>query len=159
MFSVLFVCLGNICRSPAGEGILLSMAAKRGLGGDVEVESCGTGAWHVGELPDERMRKAALNRGLDLQSRGQQFERNFFDRFDYVLAADRVVFQDLCDLAGVKSKKDKVYLMTHFSKRFKGEDVPDPYFGDGEGFDEVLDMLEESCEGLLDHFIEEKGGN
>ena len=154
MRSVLFVCLGNICRSPAGEAILQKIARDRSLSESVHIESSGMGAWHIGELADVRMRECANRRGLSLESRAQQFERGDFEKFDYILAADRVIFQDLMDLAVVKSKKDKVYIMTHYSRKYAGEDIPDPYFGEGEGFDLALDILEDSCEGLINHLFE-----
>ncbi len=153
MKSVLFVCLGNICRSPAGEGVLEFLVKQRGLESEVYVESCGVGSWHVGEYPDPRMREVAESRGIALTSKAQQFKDEFYDRFDYIMVADRMLFQDLNDNAPSSQVKDKLYLMTHFSKGFQGQDVPDPYYGEMTGFEDVLDILEESCNGLLDHLF------
>lgn len=144
--SILFVCLGNICRSPAAEGILKHISKERSL--DLYVASCGLGEWHVGELPDRRMRQAAKNRGIILDSRAQSFKASFFEDFDYIMAADQEVLETL--RSWTKNTK-KLHLITHFSNKYKGKDIPDPYYGDGAGFEHVLDMLEESCEALIKH--------
>ncbi|MFT4551537.1 MAG: protein-tyrosine phosphatase [Chlamydiales bacterium] len=147
--AVMFVCLGNICRSPAGEGILKDLAEKGGYSNKLHVESCGTGNWHIGSLPDSRMREAASKRGIDLSSRAQEFRGAFFGKFDYILAADNHILQELLSLAGDDESKGKLYLINDFSKSFKGQDVPDPYYGGDQGFEKVLDMFEEACAGLL----------
>lgn len=141
--SVLFVCLGNICRSPAAEGILAKMS------GEVSVASCGIGDWHVGQLPDRRMRQAAEARGLVLRMRAQQLDREHFEKYDYILAADHEILKALQEMAEGPGQKAKIHLITAFSPTYRGKEVPDPYYeGDGE-FDLVLDMLEDACEGLL----------
>lgn len=150
MTSVLFVCLGNICRSPAAEGILKNMLQKEPEL-NVKVKSCGTGDWHVGQLPDIRMRDVAKLRGLTLTSRAQAFKKEFFDEFDYILVVDRTVLHDLQHLAKDPKHKAKVHLMTEFSPSYKGEDIPDPYYGHDADFHHVLDLLEDSCEGLIQH--------
>jgi len=148
MTSVMFVCLGNICRSPAGEGILRYMAEKVHL--DINVRSCGMGDWHIGHFPDERMRDATNARGITLSSRAQQFNPRFFQEFDYILAADKEVLKDLYLFAKTPEDKAKIHMMTAFSPSYKDEEIPDPYF-QGEGaFNLVLDMLEDSCEGLIE---------
>lgn len=149
MITVLFVCMGNICRSPAGEGILRSLAAEKKI--PLTIASCGLGDWHVGQPPDERMQKAAAARGLVLNSKAQQFSPSFYDRFDYVLAADQEVVEGLHRQARHAEDLKKIYLMTAFSKQWHMRDVPDPYFGHENGFDEVLDLLEEACKGILSH--------
>jgi protein-tyrosine phosphatase len=148
MSSVMFVCLGNICRSPAGEGILKAFLNNEGVE-SVRVESSGLGSWHVGELPNPRMRKVARERGYELESRAQLFTPNFFDSFEYILAADRSVYEELVSMAKTDERKKRVFYMTAFSETYKGEEVPDPYYGGEEGFYHVLDMLEESCKGLV----------
>ncbi len=148
MPSVMFVCLGNICRSPAAEGMLRQMAAKTNL--DIEVRSSGMGDWHIGHFPDERMRDAAKARGMTLSMRAQQFQPHFFEEFDYILAADKEVLRDLHRLALTPEAKAKIHMITAFSPSYKDEEIPDPYY-QGEGaFNLVLDMLEDSCEGLIE---------
>lgn len=149
MKSLLFVCLGNICRSPAAEGVMRDMIKKNLPGVDVHIESCGLGDWHKGKLPDERMRAAAKNRGVILSSRAQKFEPEFFERFDIILVADHKVMNELYRYAETLEKKSKIHLMTCYSPCFKNEEVPDPYYEGEAGFERVLDMLEDACDGLL----------
>jgi protein-tyrosine phosphatase len=154
---VLFVCMGNICRSPAGEGILKYLVQKD-PSLQVYVESCGIGDWHIGRSPDQRMQQASTARGIALTSKAQQFQKNFFDHFDYILAADKEVLKHLYYYAKTPEQKAKVFLMTDFSLSYKHQDVPDPYC-QGEGaFELVLDMLEDSCKGLLKHIKEQEKG-
>ena len=148
MHAILFVCLGNICRSPAAEGILRHLAKNSNL--DLYIESCGLGDWHQGKLPDPRMREAALQRGIPLVSRCQVIQPDFFYRFDYILAADNSVLHQLYDQANSPEHKAKIHLMTKFSRSYPGEEIPDPYYQDRMSFDLVLDMLEDSCKGLLE---------
>ena len=155
--SILFVCLGNICRSPAAEGILRQLAEKEGI--KLHVESCGLGDWHRGNLPDERMREASKNRGYVLASRAQKIEPEFFDRFDLIFVADQKVMRELYKFADKAEHKSKMHLMTHYSKAFQGQDVPDPYYQGEAGFEQVLDMLEDSCEGILDHLKKPSWGS
>lgn len=149
MKAVMFVCLGNICRSPAAEGILRHMASEKGLGSELHIKSCGIGDWHIGQLPDERMRDTAKLRGIDLSSRAQQFKPDFFEEFDFILAADHEVLRDLYHYAGTPSHKAKIHLITAFSSTYKDQEIPDPYYQGDAAFDLVLDMIEDSCEGLL----------
>lgn len=151
MAAVLFVCLGNICRSPAAEGILRHLAAQDPPFTNLHIESCGLGDWHIGQLPDLRMREAAKMRGVTLSSRAQRFRPSFFERFDSILAADREVLNSLYLFARTPAQKSKIHLMTAFSTTYQDEDVPDPYYSGDAGFELVLDMLEDSCMGLLDH--------
>lgn len=156
MNSILFVCLGNICRSPAAEGILLHLAGKLQPPIVIYVESCGLGDWHTGNLPDERMRKAAELRGIVLTSRAQAFRKEFFDTFDYILAADNKVLHQLQAWADKANQKAKIHLMSTFGTAFKGAEIPDPYYGEHGQFELVMDMLEDACRGLLEH-LKEKG--
>jgi protein-tyrosine phosphatase len=150
MISVLFVCLGNICRSPAGEGILKRLIDEDEENLDIQVASCGIGGWHVGQLPDSRMRKAATERGIVLASRAQQLKPEFFEQFDYLLAADNEVLRELYHIAATTEHKAKVHLVTKFSKSYYNQDVPDPYYGGSADFDLVLDMLQDACKGLIE---------
>jgi protein-tyrosine phosphatase len=146
--SVLFVCLGNICRSPLAEGIFLHLAGARGV--DVVVDSCGTGGWHAGEGPDRRAMAVAKSRGVHLPSRARKVCVEDFGRFDYIVAMDETNLDNLLELG---APKDRVRLMRSYDPAHAGlraPDVPDPYFGGDEGFDSVYDMLVAACEGLLD---------
>jgi len=147
---VLFVCLGNICRSPAAEGIMRHLAAQE-PSLDIHIESCGLGDWHIGKEPDLRMCEAAINRGFTLTSRAQKIQKEWLDDYDHILVADQKVMQSIQELADTPKRKSKVVMMTEYSKHYKGQDVPDPYFGGQAGFELVLDMLEESCKGLIKH--------
>ncbi|MDF2576880.1 MAG: wzb [Chlamydiales bacterium] len=150
--SVLFVCLGNICRSPAGEAILkYKLRNFPQLDQLVHVESCGTGGWHIGELPDSRMRAAAAKRHIPMTSSAQQFKSIFFDQFDYILAADHSVLETLQSYTSKKEYLDKIQLINRFNPNLEYymQEVPDPYYGGDEGFDHVLDMLDSACDGLI----------
>ncbi len=149
MPSILFVCLGNICRSPAAEGVMLHQLKDSGL--DVHVESCGLGDWHKGKLPDPRMREASKLRGIVLTSRAQAFRQEFFDQFDYILAADQSVMNQLHEWGTIPEHKAKIHLITQFSPLFSEKEVPDPYYADQAQFVYVLDMLEDACKGLVEH--------
>lgn len=143
--SVMFVCLGNICRSPAAEAIL------RKLEPEWSVASSGIGSWHVGSLPDERMREAALLRDLPLTSRAQQFLLDHYQQYDLILAADLEVLHHLQAHAKTPSENSKIHLITAFSELYQNQEVPDPYFQGGNAFDLVLDILEDSCRGISHH--------
>lgn len=147
---ILFVCMGNICRSPAGEGIMKQYSKKYPLL-DLHIESCGLGDWHKGQLPDERMQKAAQARGYALTSRAQQIKQEHLDEFDYILAADHEVLNHLKKNAKDEEQREKIILMTHYSSAYRLKEVPDPYEKDETGFELVMDILEDACEGLVDH--------
>ena len=151
MISVLYVCLGNICRSPAAEGILRHLVKKQGKEEQFHIESCGVGDWHIGRLPDDRMRDSAKNRGIVLSTRAQLFKREFFDQFDYIFVADQEILHVLYQHAKSPEHKAKIHLMTVYSKCYPNEEVPDPYYRGGGDFETVLDILEDSCEGFLDY--------
>ena len=148
--SVLFVCLGNICRSPAGEGVLKYLV-NQDSSLDIHVESCGIGDWHLGQPPDRRMQEAAAMRGIPLTSRAQQFQSNFLDKFDYILVSDKEILKFLYQHAKTAEHKAKIHLMTAFSSVYSGQEVPDPYYQPNGAFDLVLNMLEDACQGLLRH--------
>jgi protein-tyrosine phosphatase len=149
---ICFVCHGNICRSPTAEGIMRHMVAARGLSSSFAIESAGTGGWHVGDRPDPRSRKAAQARGYRLESLAQQFTPHFFDRFDYVLAADSDNLEQLRRMAPSASARAKVKLLRDFDPGSpSGSEVPDPYYGGADGFEEVVDVCEAACRGLLAH--------
>lgn len=151
MPSILFVCLGNICRSPAAEGIMRHLVQKEFPHNDVHIESCGLGDWHKGKLPDERMREASKKRGVLLTSRAKKFEPTFFERFDLILVADNKILNELYRHAITPEAKAKIHFITHYSACYRDEEIPDPYYEGEAGFERVLDMLEDACEGLLLH--------
>lgn len=146
---VLFVCLGNICRSPTAEGVFRYHLEQQGLSDRVEVDSCGTGDWHVGLPPDERACKAAAGRGIDIgQLRARQFRPEDLDEFDYILTMDR---QNLADIRDIWNQQGgtEPRLFLEFRPEGTETEVPDPYYGDDDGFDHVLDLIHEASEGLL----------
>ena len=150
---LLFVCMGNICRSPTAEGLMRHVLLEAGLDSEVEVDSAGTGAWHVGDPADPRARAAAARRGIDLRSIARQVTREDLDSFDLVLAADIQNQHDLLALAGDDPvRRAKVRRLREFDPAsVKGGelDVPDPYYGGADGFEQVLDIVDAACRGLL----------
>ena len=148
--SVLFVCTGNICRSPTAEGVMRHLGEKRGLGKALVVRSAGTHDYHVGECPDPRAMKHAQKRGYDLsRQRAMQVTEKHFREFDYILAMDRQHLRQLREMAPDDATA-RVGMFLEQSRRWKGGDVPDPYYGNAEGFEHVLDMVEEAAEHWLD---------
>jgi protein-tyrosine phosphatase len=147
---ILFVCLGNICRSPAAQGMMEHLLAEAGLAGVVEVDSAGTYAGHQGELPDHRMRTHARRRGLELTHRSRPVRSTDFDEFDLIIAMDDRNYDDLRRLAPTVEAEGKVHRMVDYSRRPTYDYVPDPYYSGADGFELVLDMLEDACSGLLE---------
>ena len=153
---ILFVCLGNICRSPAAEGIFMQKIKDRDLENLFVVDSAGTGGWHVGNLADRRMREAALSRGIELTSRSRKIDDNDLYEFDHILVMDKD------NLNAVKSLiKDNIYpinskikLILSYSKKSQLDEVPDPYYGGQNGFERVLDLLDEAIDELIDSLID-----
>jgi protein-tyrosine phosphatase len=149
---VLFVCLGNICRSPAAEGVFLHLLAQEGLEDAFVVDSAGTGGWHVGRPADPRMRAAAARRGIALPSRARQLEAADLQRFDHILTMDDdnlAAVQALARRQGPKAVA-VVTPMVHYCRRLASREVPDPYYGGDDGFEQVLDLLDDACAGLLE---------
>lgn len=154
MTRLLFVCLGNICRSPAAEGVARAMAQARGL--SVEIDSAGTGGWHAGDPPDPRMREAALRRGYDLGAlRARQVRRADFADFDHVLAMDEDNLAALQRARPADARAELSLMLSH-APHLPEREVPDPYYGGHQGFDHVLDLLEAAVAGLLDR-VEAQG--
>lgn len=147
---ILFVCLGNICRSPSAEAVFTGIVKNRGLSHLFEIDSAGTSGWHAGEPADKRMKSHAVKRGYDLTSISRKFNPNFdFDYFDMIIGMDDENIQTLKKMSRNKSDLDKIHKMTDFRITGQYNEIPDPYYGGHEGFELVLDLLEDSCEGLL----------
>lgn len=155
MIKVIFVCLGNICRSPSAEAVMNSVIEKAGLSGKIECDSAGTIAFHAGEPADARMKKHALKRGYTLTSIARKFTHDDFGEYDYVVAMDRSNFTDLLALDKGAEYIDKISMMTSYCIECEDEEVPDPYYGGPQGFEHVLDLLEDACVGLLEKIRED----
>ena len=141
---IVMVCLGNICRSPLAEGILKAKLPK-----DYVVDSAGTGAWHTGQQPDKRSIATAKNRGLDISNqRARQFKVSDFDTFDYIYVMDNSNYKDVLSLAPTEESKSKVKLILNEIFPNENVDVPDPYYGGDDGFENVFDMLDQACEAI-----------
>lgn len=148
---ILFVCMGNICRSPSAEAVFEGMARNAELGNKFEIDSAGTLAYHVGENADSRMQFHASKRGYKLTSISRKFNpKTDFDYFDLIIGMDDENLHTLKSIARDESDLQKIYKMTDFRIEWDYDEIPDPYYGGEEGFELVLDLLEDSCEGLLD---------
>lgn len=147
---ILFVCLGNICRSPAAEGVMQKFVENEGLGDRVFCDSAGTYGGHTGEKADARMRRAAAKRGYDLQSISRQIRSDDFDNFDMIITMDDSNYERVHRLAPSVEAAEKIYRMTDFCVAHPtATHVPDPYYEGAEGFERVLDLLEDACKGLM----------
>ncbi len=150
---VLFVCLGNICRSPAAEGIMRSIIENRNSQSDWEIDSAGTGGYHIGELPDRRMRLHARNRGIELSHRCRQVSLEDFSHFDIIIGMDASNMANLKSIAPTDKSLDKLVPMSaFFSSEDRYDHVPDPYYEGAEGFELVLDLLQDACTNLFNTF-------
>ena len=152
---ILFVCLGNICRSPAAEGVFKQKVKDRDLEKLFEVDSAGTGSWHVGNLADPRMRETALSRGIELTSRSRKIEESDLYEFDHILVMDNDNYSAVKSLIkdNMRPINSKIELILSYSKNSRLVEVPDPYYGGKDGFDEVLDLLDDAIDGLIDSLI------
>lgn len=147
--SILFVCLGNICRSPTGEGVFQALVLQQGLQDKIHVDSAGTIGYHTGHAADQRMQAAARRRGIELQSRSRKITYSDLENFDLVIAMDRDNFRDIQLVHA--SPTAEVKLLSEFLDDSWPQDVPDPYYGGDEGFEYVLDMIEAACPTILMH--------
>lgn len=148
-YRILFVCLGNICRSPAAEGIMRKMIEEKGLQNKLEVDSAGTSGYHDGEFPDQRMRRYGRQRGYSFDSVSRGVRMNDFDDFDLICAMDDSNYSYLMKLSSDLESQAKIHRMIEFSRKYDYDHIPDPYYSGNEGFELVIDLLEDACEGLL----------
>lgn len=149
--SVIFVCMGNICRSPTAEAVFRHYVDRAGLSEQFHIDSAGTHDYHIGDAPDVRTQQAALQRGYDMSSlRGRQVEAQDFSRFDYVLAMDEANLAILQRLRP-SDAKSHLGLFLEFAQNNHAREVPDPYYGGAQGFEQVLDLVEDAARGLLQH--------
>jgi protein-tyrosine phosphatase len=153
---VLFVCLGNICRSPAAEGVFLHLLEREGLQQAFEVDSAGTGGWHVGNPADPRMRHAASRRGIHLPSRARQLEPADLNSFDHILTMDDDNLSAVQGLARRHPSSARIAPITEHCRQQRASEVPDPYYGGPDGFAQVLDLLEDACSGLLEDLLAQR---
>ncbi|CAN4106584.1 unnamed protein product [Withania somnifera] len=162
-FAVLFVCLGNICRSPAAEGVFTDLVKKRGLDSKFKIDSAGTINYHEGDEADPRMRAAAKRRGIAITSISRPIRPSDFKDFDLILAMDE---NNKADILGALERwihreplpadaAEKVRLMCSYCKKYDESEVPDPYYGGAQGFEKVLDLLEDACDSLLESIVTE----
>ena len=153
---LLFVCLGNICRSPMAEGAFRHVAAEQGVLDRFEIDSAGLGSWHVGQAPDHRAQKAADQRGIDISGQSaRQIRSSDFTSFDLLLAMDGSNYGELVQLAP-KGERHKIRRFLDFAPHAGTKDVPDPFFGEAEGFDRALDLIDEAARGLLAELLRDE---
>lgn len=155
---VLFVCLGNICRSPAAEGVFLHLLNEKGLLEKVTVDSAGTSSFHVGERADPRMREHSLKRGIELPSRARQFIRADFDQFDWIVVMDNSNYENCLKVLRDEEREElgsKLIKMASFTPQTGLAEVPDPYYGGAAGFEQVLDMVTEGSENLIEFLLKQ----
>lgn len=155
-YKLLFVCLGNICRSPSAENIMNHLINQAGLSKEIICDSAGTSSYHVGSPPDRRMTAAAKLRGIQLLGEARQFQRSDFEKFDLILAMDKENYRNILALDRSRQYEDKVKLMCDFCTKHNLKEVPDPYYGGPEGFNQVIDLLLDACEGLLNYVISQQ---
>ena len=155
-YSVLFVCLGNICRSPAAQAVMQRMVDERGLTELFFIDSAGIGGWHIGDLPDKRMRVHARPRGYELTHRARKVSASDFEDYDLIVGMDAANVGDLCGMSATIEQQDKVVMMGDYIRQYPNYDyVPDPYYEGSEGFELVLDLLEDACDNLLNQIIKQ----
>lgn len=154
--TVLFICLGNICRSPAAEGIMKSLVEKEGMSDDFFIDSAAIGSWHIGQLPDSRMRKCGAEHGYRFDSHARQFQTSDFQHFDLIVVMDNENYRAITSMASSQADKDKVVRIADYLTHHREyTTVPDPYYGDYSDFELVIELLEDACQGLLDSIKEQ----
>lgn len=150
-YQLLFVCLGNICRSPSAENIMRYLIAEAGLSDRILCDSAGTSSYHIGSSPDRRMQAAASQRGITLKGSARQLTSDDFETFDLILAMDEDNYRNILALDRDNRYGEKVQLMCDYAQHYRDREVPDPYYGGPDGFNYVIDLLMDACQGLLTH--------
>lgn len=150
MYKILFVCLGNICRSPSAENIMRYLVEKEGLSDQISCDSAGIIDYHIGKPPDPRMIEAAKARGIQLTGKARQFHASNFENYDLILAMDRDNYWDLVSLDPKRKYRHKIQMICDYAKNYRDTEVPDPYYGGEEGFNHVINLLLDACGGLLE---------
>lgn len=153
-YKLLFVCLGNICRSPSAENIMHHLIEQANLGEVIVCDSAGTSSYHIGSSPDRRMAAAAAARGIKLKGKARQFQIDDFEVFDLILAMDEENYRNIRALDRLGKYEDKVKLICEFCTHHRDKEVPDPYYGGAEGFNYVIELLMDACEGLLKYVVD-----
>jgi len=152
--SLLFICLGNICRSPAAEGIMKKIVDEKGMDDRFRIDSAGIGSWHVGQLPDQRMRRHGAQHGYTFDSHARQFKEEDFDRFDYIAVMDHENYLDVTEKARNGDDMKKVICLANYLRNHpRYKTVPDPYYGSDRDFELVIELLEDACNGLLEKLL------
>lgn len=151
-YKLLFICLGNICRSPAADGVMHALAQEAGREQEFYIDSAGIGGWHAGQLPDPRMRRHGARRGYDFSHRARQFRQEDFSRFDHIYVMDHDNYQAIMRMARDEEEKAKVKMLPDFLRTHVAATIPDPYYGGDRDFEYALDLIEDACSGLLDTF-------
>ncbi|MEM9156626.1 MAG: low molecular weight protein-tyrosine-phosphatase [Cyanobacteria bacterium P01_F01_bin.33] len=146
---LLFVCLGNICRSPTAENVMRYLVEEAGLSDRITCDSAGTSSYHIGSPPDRRMQQAARAKGMTLTGEARQFRAEDLEAFDLILAMDRQNYRDILLLDPERRFADKVKMMCDYCTEYPDREVPDPYYGGGDGFRYVVELLQDACSGLL----------
>lgn len=157
-YKLLFVCLGNICRSPSAENIMRHLVTQTGLENQISCDSAGTSSYHIGSPPDRRMNAAAKQKGITLTGSARQFSSQDFEAFDLILAMDRDNYQNILAHDRSGQYQSKVRLMCEYCRHHQTQEVPDPYYGGEEGFNQVIDLLLDACQGLLDELVKNQEG-
>ncbi|BAY90688.1 MULTISPECIES: low molecular weight protein-tyrosine-phosphatase [unclassified Tolypothrix] len=156
-YKLLFVCLGNICRSPSAENIMTHLIEQADLSDEIICDSAGTSSYHIGSPPDRRMSAAAAKKlGIKLRGHARQFQKTDFQDFDLILAMDRENYDNILALAATPQDRDRVHLICDFCSHYTLKEVPDPYYGGSDGFEQVIDLLVDACEGLLKYVLSQQ---
>lgn len=151
---LLFICLGNICRSPAADGVMHHLVEKIGRGTEFEIDSAGMGDWHIGQLPDSRMRACGARHGYKFAHRARQFSRADFSRFDLLIVMDNGNYRGVCSMARTETEKEKIVMLADYLRSHPGQSViPDPYYGDTQDFEFALELIKDACGGLLEAIL------